>query len=126
MICYGYLTGRLVVVGYVQRNDSCHVFSMRKGMPARKNASRRNLGSDLRRVDAHGIKPEEYRELPELTEEMLARARVNKGGRPKLANPRQLITLRLPADVIERWRATGPGWQTRMAQKISKGPGKER
>ena len=29
-ICYGYLAGRLVVVGYVQRGDIRHVFSMRK------------------------------------------------------------------------------------------------
>jgi len=62
----------------------------------------------------------EYGELPELTEEMLLRARVNKGGRPFSSNPRKLISLRLPADVIERWKATGPGWQTRMAERLSK------
>jgi len=78
------------------------------------------LKSDLARVDAHSVKPEEYRELPELTEEMLARAKINKGGRPRSANPRRLISLRLPADVVERWRATGPGWQTRMAERLSK------
>ena len=27
---------------------------------------------------------------------------------------------RVPADVIERWKATGPGWQTRMADRLSK------
>ncbi|QJX03237.1 hypothetical protein HML84_02245 [Alcanivorax sp. IO_7] len=27
--------------------------------------------------------------------------------------------MRLPADVLERWKATGPGWQTRMAQRLS-------
>jgi uncharacterized protein (DUF4415 family) len=89
-------------------------------MKERKRASRRSLKSDLARVDAHSVKPEEYKELPELTEEMLARARINKGGRPLLLNPRRLISLRLPADVIERWRATGPGWQTRMAKRLSK------
>lgn len=30
MICYGFLRGRLVVVGYVARGDDRHVFSMRK------------------------------------------------------------------------------------------------
>jgi uncharacterized DUF497 family protein len=30
IICYGLLAGRLVVVGYTQRGDSRHVFSMRK------------------------------------------------------------------------------------------------
>jgi uncharacterized protein (DUF4415 family) len=85
-----------------------------------KLASRRSLKSDLARVDAHKIKKGEYSELPELTEEMLARATVNKGGRPISLNPRKQLTLRLPADVIERWKATGPGWQTRMAERLSK------
>jgi uncharacterized protein (DUF4415 family) len=78
------------------------------------------LKSDLARVDAHEVKAAEYLELPELTEEMLERATINKGGRPVSANPRKLISLRLPTDVIERWKATGPGWQTRMAEKLSK------
>jgi uncharacterized DUF497 family protein len=30
MMCFGYLSGRMVVVGYVQRGDARHVFSMRK------------------------------------------------------------------------------------------------
>ena len=89
-------------------------------MNANKPASRRSLKSDLARVDAHVIQPDEYAELPELTEEMLARAKVSKGGRPVSANPRKLISLRLPADVIERWKATGAGWQTRMAERLSK------
>ena len=30
IVCYGHLQGRLVVVGYVQRGASRHIFSMRK------------------------------------------------------------------------------------------------
>ena len=89
-------------------------------MPASKHASRRSLKSDLARVDAHRIKKDEYEELPELDEEMLARATINRGGRPFSENPRKQLTLRLPADVIERWKATGPGWQTRMAERLNK------
>jgi uncharacterized protein (DUF4415 family) len=89
-------------------------------MNAKKPVSRRALGSNLARVDAHTVKAAEYQKLPELTDEMLARAKVNKGGRPVSPNPRKLISLRLPADVIERWKATGPGWQTRMADRLSK------
>lgn len=88
-------------------------------MNASKVVSPRSLKSDLGRVDTHVIADKEYDELPELTDDMLARARVNKGGRPVSANPRKLISLRLPADVIERWKATGPGWQTRMAERLS-------
>jgi uncharacterized protein (DUF4415 family) len=52
--------------------------------------------------------------------EMLAGTKINKGGRPVSVNPRKLITIRLPTDVIARWKATGPGWQTRMAERLSK------
>ena len=89
-------------------------------MNVNKRVSRRSLTSDLKQVDAHVIAAQEYEELPELTEDMLDRAKLNKGGRPVSANPRKPISLRLPADVIERWRATGPGWQTRMAERLSK------
>lgn len=97
-------------------------------MTANKRASPRFLGSDLRapvasdlqRVQAHVIEAHEYDELPELTDDMLARGTVNKGGRPRSDNPRKLISIRLPEDIIQRWRATGPGWQTRMADKLSK------
>jgi uncharacterized protein (DUF4415 family) len=89
-------------------------------MNVNKRVSRRSLTSDLKQVDAHVIAPEEYDDLPELTDDMLSRAKFNKGGRPLSANPRKPISLRLPADVIERWRATGPGWQTRMAERLSK------
>ena len=88
-------------------------------MNANKSALPRSLGSAMARVDAHTLTAEDYADLPELTDEMLARAKVNKGGRPMSTNPRKLISLRLPADVIDRWKATGAGWQTRMADRLS-------
>lgn len=89
-------------------------------MTAKKPGSLRSLKSDLARVDAHVIKKREYRELPEFAPAMLARATIKKGGRPISRNPRKLVTIRLPADVIARWKSTGPGWQTRMAERLSK------
>ena len=89
-------------------------------MTASKRALTRSLGSDLSKVAAHVIQPEEYDELPELTDEMLARGQVNKGGRPRSEHPKKLISIRLPEDVILKWRATGPGWQTRMAEKLAR------
>ena len=89
-------------------------------MTANKRSSPRSLGSNLAKVAAHVIQPEEYEELPELTDDMLARGTVNKGGRPRSENPKKLISIRLPEDVILKWRATGPGWQTRMAEKLSR------
>ena len=69
---------------------------------------------------------------PEITGEWIAGADLYHGeklvrrGRPKLTNPRQLLSLRLPAQVIARWKATGPGWQTRMAEALEKGAPKSR
>ena len=87
-----------------------------------KPASHRTLRSDLRRVDAHVIKPEEYDDLPEVTDEMFARTVFKKAGRPRSVNPKQMISLRLPPEVIARWKATGPGWQTRMAKRLERTP----
>jgi len=87
-----------------------------------KPASHRTLGSDLKRVDAHAIQPDEYDELPELTDEMFALAVFKKAGRPKSTSPRQMISIRLPPEVIARWKATGPGWQTRMAKRLERTP----
>ena len=120
--CFGLLGGRLVVVGYTPVALSDTSLACERQMIVSKPASPRTLGSDLTKVDSHVVEPHEYKDLPELTDDMLKRAVVNKGGRPKSENPRQLISLRLPPEVIERWRSTGPGWQTRMAERLSKGP----
>lgn len=83
-------------------------------MTAKKTASAHSLGSDLVRVDAHQVQASEYDELPELTDEMLARATVNKGGRPKSAAPKILLSVRYSTEVVEYFRSTGEGWQSRM------------
>ena len=88
-------------------------------MPGKEEDLYPILGSDMAKVDAHEITPEEYEEIPELTDEMFARARHYRGGRPISPSPRKLISLRLPADIIAKWRATGPGWQTRMAEVLT-------
>jgi uncharacterized protein (DUF4415 family) len=80
-------------------------------------------------------------DLPEITDEMLKRADLYDGdklieageggpnlrvaqairrtaGRPRLENPKQAIKLRLDAEVVEHFRATGPGWQTRINEAL--------
>jgi len=89
-------------------------------MAAKKLASPRSSKSDLKRVDAHAIKPSEYRDLPRLTDAMIKRGVVKRAGRPVSDNPRLQVTIRLPESVLSTWKATGPGWQTRMAEVLSK------
>jgi uncharacterized protein (DUF4415 family) len=43
-----------------------------------------------------------------------------KRGRPRLANAKQPILLRLDPDVVERFKAGGDGWQTRMNDALRK------
>lgn len=35
-------------------------------------------------------------------------------GRPKAASPKQLVSIRYSAEVIEYFKSTGEGWQSRM------------
>ena len=60
-------------------------------MTAKKRATRSSLGSDLKRVDAHVIQRCEYDELPKLTNDMIARGKVNKGGQSRAARSKLKI-----------------------------------
>lgn len=89
-------------------------------MTAKKPA----LGSDLKKVDAHVISPEEYEDIPELTDADFARGDVYHGGklisrgRPKSDDPKQLASLRLDAEVLRWFKSTGPGYQARMGDVL--------
>ena len=87
--------------------------------------NRKSLGSNLARVDA--TTDEEIArhmaedDAPELTETDLVAAEVWEGdrfvrrvGRPKGSGTKELVTLRIDRDVLDRFRAGGPGWQTRL------------
>jgi len=39
-------------------------------------------------------------------------------GRPKSERPKRLVTLRLDADLLDRLRETGPGWQSRLNDAV--------
>jgi uncharacterized protein (DUF4415 family) len=80
--------------------------------------SRRAIRSDLKKVDAHVIQPHEYDDAPELTDAQIAGAIVSVGirprGRPKSETRKEAISLRVDADVLDAFKSTGEGWQTRM------------
>lgn len=79
-------------------------------MPAKSAATRRTSS-----------KPDQ--ELPELTDAMLRLAVLKRSGKridsPPSENPKVAISLRLPPGVVQRWKATGAGWQTRMAAMLA-------
>jgi uncharacterized protein (DUF4415 family) len=59
-------------------------------------------------------------DAPELTDAFFERADEHRGeilvrrGRPPAEATKERITIRLSSDVLEQFRATGKGWQTRM------------
>ena len=65
-------------------------------------------------------------DAPELTELFFDRAEIRHGekvirrGRPPLESPKQAVKLRLDADVLAAYRATGDGWQTRINADLRK------
>ena len=83
-------------------------------MNANDSASARVLGSDIGKVDRHEIQASEYEELPELTDDMLARATLKRAGRPLSASKKVLLSVRYSREVVDFFRATGDGWQSRM------------
>jgi uncharacterized protein (DUF4415 family) len=58
--------------------------------------------------------------LPEIFGAAMAKRLLRPRGRPKSVAPRTSISLRLPQEVLARWKATGPGWQTRMVERLSR------
>jgi uncharacterized protein (DUF4415 family) len=44
----------------------------------------------------------------------MKRVNLKTRGRPRLQSPKVQLSIRYDADIIEAFRATGEGWQTRM------------
>jgi uncharacterized protein (DUF4415 family) len=86
----------------------------------------RKVGSDMKKVDAYVLGPSDYEDIPELTEEWFAKATLHIGGkplprgRPKSANPKEHVNMRLDRDVLAHFRAGGPGWQSRINATLRK------
>ena len=69
---------------------------------------------ELTSEDFRAMKPLSH--FPELAK--LVRARGERG--PQKTPTKQQVTLRLDRDVLERFRATGEGWQSRINDALRK------
>lgn len=73
-------------------------------------------------------------DAPEVTDDQIAKAqpfteafpalaenmRKNVGGRPRSKNPKVPVSIRLDQDVVAKFKATGPGWQSRINDVLRK------
>ncbi len=83
------------------------------------------MSANEKNTSSNWVEPDD---APEWTDEVFDRAAIYHGetlirpatgtltraGRPKLANPKRQVTLRLDGDVLDSLRETGPGWQSRI------------
>jgi uncharacterized protein (DUF4415 family) len=66
-----------------------------------------------------------YDEVAELDDEFFLHAELKEGeklirpGRPKSASVKQPVTIRLDAPIVEYFKSTGKGWQTRMNDALN-------
>ena len=119
----GFIERRLHVLVFTRRDVCLHIISLRKDFMPRerklKATSRDDDNPSWTRADFQRARP--AREvLPKLFGKAKAREMLRPRGRPKSAEPRASISLRVPQQVLARWKATGPGWQTRMVAVLSK------
>lgn len=93
-----------------------------------KRTIKRNTRAEETRIRA-GIKADPN--TRELTAGDFARMRpfievLRQRGRPKSAIHKQPVTVRLDPEVIGFFRASGPGWQTRMNKALAEYVSKQR
>lgn len=77
------------------------------------------------------VTPEEERQIddgiaadpdsPALDADFFSRAKRGRG--PQKTPTKRLVSLRLDPEVVERFRATGPGWQGRVNEALRKAVG---
>jgi uncharacterized protein (DUF4415 family) len=84
------------------------------------------MGTKKKGTGSEWVDPDD---APELTDEFFERANVWDGnklisrGRPRSAMPKEAINIRLDPDVLEHFRADGPGWQSRINAALRKAAG---
>jgi uncharacterized protein (DUF4415 family) len=78
-----------------------------------KPPARFNDNSDWTREDFRRARPA-AKLIPEIVEAKRGR------GRPKVPNPKIPVTLRLDPRVVDAFRATGRGWQTRINDALER------
>jgi uncharacterized protein (DUF4415 family) len=71
---------------------------------------------ELSATDIRAMRPMAEVLPPELVD--VIRKRGERG--PQKAPTKQQVTLRLDRDVVERFKATGPGWQSRINNALRK------
>jgi uncharacterized protein (DUF4415 family) len=94
--------------------------SKRKPLTNREGEVRELTAQDFRRMrPAREV-------LPRMIGAKAATELLRPRGRPRKENPKEQVTLRLDAEVVEHFKAEGPGWQTRINAVLKRATSKSR
>jgi hypothetical protein len=111
-VTLGLLAGIPVSVAHNEEDDRIHVIS-EKRLNMRQHSSSRRSRTNYRRL--RSLADKDIRVTPEHPEADLrhiARGIVRRG--LKVAGPKELVSLRIDADVLNWFKASGSGYQTRI------------
>ena len=127
LIAYGRIGNRLHVLWFTWRGETVRAIGLRKANQRERNT-----------MTGHPEKPEHISQedwdsvdVPELTDEEMARAVPFKDalpelydswkrskGRPKIAQPKKQFALRMAADVVDAVRASGKDYNSRVEKVL--------
>ena len=74
-------------------------------------------------IESNWVDPDD---APHLTKEWFEAAEISiagkvvRPGRPRAEKPKEPVSIRLDAEVLEHFRKTGPGWQSRINDALRK------
>jgi uncharacterized protein (DUF4415 family) len=81
---------------------------------ARERGESKTDWAFLRQNEMDGIEPEDDADSPDATQLMREAVVKRRAGRPAGSGNKEQVAIRFDKDVLSFFRATGPGWQTRM------------
>jgi uncharacterized protein (DUF4415 family) len=91
-------------------------------MTSEQMRAARNRGesrTDWARVRREGNHDPAARAQNRAIGKLIGELEARKRGRPVVGEVKTAVSLRIPDSVLARWKATGPGWQTRMVERLS-------
>jgi uncharacterized protein (DUF4415 family) len=91
--------------------------------PLSEDQIKRMIASDPDAPEATDAQLAQAKPFTEVFPALADALRKNAGGRPRLENPKVAVSLRLDREVVEQFKATGSGWQTRMNSALRQAAG---
>ena len=91
--------------------------------PPTEDQIQRMIASDPEAPEATEVQIAQARPFAEAFPALADAMRRNVGGRPRVKNPKVAVSLRLDPDIVARFKAEGPGWQSRINSALREAAG---